>query len=941
MQQKFVVLDVETTGNSPKKGDKIIQVAVVVIQDGQVAERFTSFVNPRKTIPPFIEQFTGISNEHVQSAPDFSEIANDLVDLFHNAYFVAHNVHFDLSFIQEELTNNGFSPFAGGIIDTVELARMVFPTVSSYKLSEICQELGIVHLNPHRADSDAEVTAQLFIHILSKLKELPVITLQSLQKIARSFISDMDEIFDHFIHHQLLQVDQKHYNEDVKLIGTLAVKKEVSVPNRDFYNDKSDLPEFNQYIKEVFEKNGFLSENIQNYRYRKEQALMAETIYDSFNAHEHTLLEAETGTGKTVGYLIPSIYYSLRNQKKIMVSTHTTTLQHQIMDNEIKTLKESLPFDFHAAVLKGHSHYINLKKFEKVLVEEDDNYDSLLTKAQILIWLTETESGDRDELNLPSGGRRLWERICGNGLTNNNNLQNVDYYHRARKKAECANLVITNHTFLLLSCLNGKEENIDYDELIIDEAHHLERIASTTFGEKLDYLDVHFMLSRFGNVNTGLLREIYKWSKKRKLIDHLLIVELNNLVTELNEEFDLFFSSLHTYVKVQVKDHHGNRLSYQYDCFSAPTKAWSGLMELARRIQFFIRAIQKLLVKIEGVCLLNGESALNSRERNSIGEFTGYKGYFSEIYDKLDHLFLSPVKGNVTWLEIEAKGAKNAVTAYAQPIMVSEQLADQLFASKHSAVLISSSLTVENSFSFMIKQLGLEDFYPKTVKLPSPYELKEQVKLVIPTDIPIVNEVPFTDYISSVSTYISELSRILSGKTLILFTSYQMLKATYQALKKDRTLEEFVILAQGISGGSQSKLTKNFNMFDKALLLGTSSFWEGIDLKSEEIKSVMIMRLPFASPDDPYVKARCDNLKNSGADPFFDYSVPEAVLRFKQGFGRLIRSHNEKGILFVFDRRIKTASYGKHFISSIPKVDIIEGTIEQIKNTIFSFKENI
>ena len=261
---------------------------------------------------------------------------------------------------------------------------------------------------------------------------------------------------------------------------------------------------------------------------------------------------------------------------------------------------------------------------------------------------------------------------------------------------------------------------------------------------------------------------------------------------------------------------------------------------------------------------------------------------------------------------MDTKAAINAVTVISQPIDLAHFFADQLFARKRSVVLTSATLTTNNCFSFIIERLGLHDFYPFTRIIPSPFSYEKQAMLMVPNDLPMFPTATVEQYAEQAAQQIICIAERIKGRMLVLFTSYELLKQTY-AFAKQNDEQSFVLLAQGVSGSNAAKLTRHFQQFEQAVLFGTSSFWEGVDFPGDEVTCVVIVRLPFAPPDDPVVAAKSDYIRAKGGNPFYDLSLPQAILRFKQGFGRLIRTKEDRGIVFVLDQRLFTASYSKYF----------------------------
>lgn len=921
-EQRYVVIDLETTGNAPKKGDRIIQIAAVVIEQGQIVDRYMSFLNPMQKIPVFIEKLTGITNDMVVGAPTFEDIAEKLISLLKDATFVAHNVYFDLSFLQEELSNCGFQ-FSGPILDTVELARVAFPTEKSYKLSDLSDEFEILHVNPHRADSDAEVTALLLLRIFEKIEALPISTLQQLSKLTRSFISDIEEIIEELISKKLITIKQQQIRKELLIIRSLAIKN--ITPSKE-ENQSTNIEHINPgELIEIFQnKEGLLSEILPDYKVRTEQLLMMNEIFDAFDTHQHGFFEAATGSGKTIAYLVPALYQSKKTNRPVIVSTFTTNLQSQIIERDIPLLENIVPFDFSTTILKGQRHYLCLQKFEQLLKEQDNNYDFILTKAQILIWLTETESGDVDELNIPSGGGVLWNQlhVDGSSLKGNPFLPYC-YYQRAKVNALKANIIITNHA-MLLSDMNREEKLLpSYQEVVIDEAHHFNRVASQQLGVRLSYLDVHSLINRLGTFQTkGIISKFIQVREITGNKKHEELKEMGDVLPNLQEECHQLFSGIHSYVLKRRKEAHLNRISYKYKTEEENNRTWDALLELAQRVMFemidVIVLMEKSLYDIEDI----KEESLLIKHKIILEEFKHILSMFKEYKNKIEYLFFTVDDSIVTWIEIDAKGARNAVYIYAQPLKVSEYLADKFFANKQSAILTSATLSIKQSFSYMIDAVGLTDFYPKQQLLASPFNYKDQVKMFIPSDMPLVNKVSLDEYSEAIAANIGSVAQITDGKVLVLFTSYEMLKKTYQLLKEDETLEDFMILGQGTGSGSRSRLTKNFRQFEKAILLGTNSFWEGVDFPGDQLTALMIVRLPFAAPDEPLVAGISNQLEKEGKNAFYEFSLPEAILRFKQGFGRLIRKEEDRGILFVLDNRIVSTKYGKDFLASIPDIEI-------------------
>ncbi|MCC3358355.1 ATP-dependent DNA helicase DinG [Bacillus sp. REN16] len=914
MKKRFVVVDLETTGNSPKKGDKIIQFAAVVIEDGEIIERFATFVNPKQDIPVFIEQFTGISNEVVANAPDFSIVAPEIISSFKDSYFVAHNVPFDYSFLQEELAQCGFENFHCPTIDTVELSRVMLPLADSYKLGQLAETLSLTHENPHQADSDAEVTAEILLKILLKIEQLPLVTVQKLYSLSTSFKSDIREILSEFLDEKSTHVDKETRFD---IYRGLALHKKTKKKEKRKQKSNTYTETFHSVLHD--------------FSFRQGQREMVQTIHHAMETNQHAMIEAGTGIGKSIAYLLPAIYIS-KMRGRCMISTNTLQLQHQLLEKDIAKIREILSFDFEVALLKGRGNYLSLRKFEQILYENTDNYDEILTKAQILVWLTETATGDIDEINLPSGGKLLWERVKStieNPGFEDSIWASRSFYQKARKAAEKADIVITNHALLLQDIENHFEILPSYDFLILDEAHRFEALAKRQIGFHIHYLSIHSVLMRIGLLDTNDLLAKSSKLMERNGFETDSFMHVNQIIKEIRASVNDFFRMIRSHVLMkQREENEKNRIQYILDSVHESGAQWQEANEQLTKLSIYKKELINQ-VQYQRQLVIQNKNLLTQLQ---LGLFNDYILSIELLVEKCSIIesIVAANENQMTWIEIDPRGPVNSATLHAEPTEVSAFLADQFFTFKKSVIMTSATLTVDGSFSYMIEKLGLDDFQPITLSIPSPFDFERQAALMVPTDLPLVNSVSQDEFVDSISNHIVEIANKTNGRMLILFTSYEMLQKTYMNLKNRLQLEQFVLIAQSITGGSRAKLTKNFQAFDKAILLGTSSFWEGVDIPGEDLTALIIVRLPFAPPNDPIFTVRAKEIEGKGGDAFKDLSLPEAIIRFKQGIGRLIRSEQDKGVIFVFDRRIITTRYGKQFLTSVPKMQFFHKPLAEL-----------
>lgn len=932
MTQRYVVVDIETTGNAAKKGDRIIQFSAVVIENNQIMNQYSSFVNPGVSVPIFIEELTGINDDMVKNAPTFTEIAPKIAQLLENSIFVAHNVLFDLPFLQEEFTNAGVERFYGKSIDTVELAKIMLPTSDSFKLGDLAERLSLSHIKPHQADSDAYVTAELLLLFKKRIEALPLVTLEKLTILSQHLKSDVSLLFQ-----EALEQNRQHIE---KLPEQLEVYRGIALRKKIYRSNTSSTRLLSDYPKSHKEKDELLMSMFSHYESRDGQCRMMDVVYDSFQHSKVAVIEAGTGVGKSLGYLLPSVFFAIKEQKPVLISTYTVQLQHQLMRKEIKALQHILEFPINAVLLKGRSHYLNLFKFEQSLTEHDQNYDSVLAKMQILIWLTLTITGDVDELNLSTGGRTYWQRIKQDGwhLANKQDpWKTRDFYQYAKQQALNADIVVTNHAMLFSEMANQSDVYAEFQYLVIDEAHHLERTAREYFGDKIIYNRIKFLISKLG---------IYDQKQMFYQLENILethgihgsphAFEFESYLKSLDADIDDLFLMLAQYL--QKQKHHSKgyqkvKIRIKKDILDS--KNWNSIKWCAERISTSLTDVDKALrsrlkdLEEKKVQLNDKEQAFIEELYSFLNDWKQVKQEIRALYYEDDHL------PEVLWLEGDLRALPTSISIQRQPIYVADSLQRELFSNKKSVILTSATLTINSSFQFFLNEIGYSASAIRTEQIASPFPYEKNTKFIIPNDLPDISQVDSMEFSEQVASHLIAIAQATKGRMLVLFTSYELLKNIYQLMKDSGTLDDFLLIAQGVTAGSRSRLTKNFQKFEKAILFGTNSFWEGVDIPGENLSCLVMVRLPFLPPDEPVIEAKSEYLRSLGKNPFSAYSLPEAVIRFKQGFGRLIRQKTDRGIFLILDRRIETTKYGQAFIQSIPNMKIehqsLNETIELIE----------
>jgi ATP-dependent DNA helicase DinG len=643
-------------------------------------------------------------------------------------------------------------------------------------------------------------------------------------------------------------------------------------------------------IQNVFGTEGLISRFHHNYEYREGQIQMARRVAEAFEKKRHLIVEAGTGTGKTLAYLVPAIAAAVAQKKRIVISTGTKNLQEQLMEKDIPFLQKVLPVKFTAAYMKGRANYACLYRVKKA---EDqpvlDGLDQLDHFRAISGWVRETETGDRRELvDLPED-LSFWNRINARGdICIGQKCPDFEpcFITRMRARADAADIIVVNH-HLFFADLNVRGNQYgrvipDYGAVIFDEAHLIEDIASDYFG---------FQVSNFQ------IDELVRDIDALPIYDPVATRGLTKSAAKISglaEQFWMRFTSAKF----------DGRYPLLPDAFSyRTTNGTSSPTPLGEAYAAIENSIKDLETQLEGFAEETPEAeSLLRRARQA-------------RFD-LDFIISQAERNFVYWLERRGRG----IYLRASPADVSELLRDKLFEKVETCVLTSATLSSSGSFNFVRERLGLDAKNTSGFTAASSFDYERQAILYLPKAMPDPRTPEFTQLAAG---EIVKLLGVTSGHAFVLCTSNQSMKALYELVSARVNFPCFV-------QGSMSKagLLDRFRETPHAVLFATASFWQGVDVQGEQLSCVIIDKLPFAVPTDPIVAARARLIEENGGRSFFDYSVPQAVISLKQGVGRLIRSSSDRGIIAILDPRLRTKSYGRDFLQSLPRIRIVSTTNE-------------
>jgi len=931
----YVVLDLETTGLNPQT-DQIIEIGAVKIGHGVLCEEFSTLINPRSAIPQEITELTGISPEMVEHKPVITEVIGDLEEFLHNGVLVGHNIFFDRGFLQPYLRGNYVW------LDTVELAKILLPYETGYSLGDLARSLGMDHIYAHRALGDARTTAFLFLHLLEELKKVDFPVLTTLYRLAQNHQSGVSALIT-----QEFSARARFFPQDKIGSRQLVLMGDTNkgLFSSSFIKEKNENYRISQpEIDRLFQPGGHLSAILDAFQYRRQQEEMAQAVSDSFNKDQHLVVEAGTGTGKSLAYLLPALLWSVKSGKKVVVSTHTINLQEQLINKDIPLAGEILGLDFHAAVIKGRSHYLCLRKWEHWLEEAGGEGQGFMMR--LVLWLSQTETGDGSELSLARKELLDWQRFAAGRDTcfgaKCKFYRGNCFVSRAKKLAELSHVVIVNHSLLLANAAANDNILPDFKYLIIDEAHHLEKVAEDQFGAEIGFFDLIAIFNRVkksgANYPAGVLDHLAHKAAPWDFLDEDIKQGLVNsmheaapVVGECIKYAGEFFAVLDAFLSHDSSSGglHSRtvRILPSHRC----TEKWEGILAAGDNLMVKMKELMKILLASgEKISLAESGFGLEIVESHEINLL------LSTLHQLIRDLKVV-IEGDedyfVSW--VEYSGENSYPLLHTAPVEVREQLHQYLFSAKSSVVLTSATLAVGGDFGFFSESIGM-DLSPAPVRvmqLESPFAFEENVLLSIASDLPDPSVAPEFLFSDGVAHALIKLIAASKGRTLVLFTSHHQLKQVFEKIKGPLRQEGITVYAHGLTG-SRTKVLESFKTRENSVILGANSFWEGIDVVGEALTSVIIVKLPFWPPTLPTVSARLDRYRALHINGFRRYSLPQAIIRFKQGFGRLIRSHSDFGVISVLDRRLYEKKYGETFLKSLPKVKITVDNTDELAKII-------
>ena len=925
-EDEIVICDTEATGAKPSV-DSLIQIAAVKMRGKEKLAEFQTFVDPGIAIPEEITELTGISDEDVKGAPDPSLAVEQFAAFVAGCDLVAHNAPFDKEIVMRQ---DSAGNITGEWIDTLALSRIVFPHFKAHRLRDLAQAFAL-HKPTHSAIDDVEALAGLWRIIIAAIHNLPAGMAGAIAEISPETDWNLRKFF------QQVQGSKK-VDFDLRRIRRERVRI------RPAKEDEETLPNFptDEEIKQAFTKEGLAGKMYPAYEQRSEQVEMALQVAHALRDGTCRVIEAGTGVGKSMAYLLPAALVSLQNDITIGIATKTNALLDQLIYSELPRLSKACG-ELNYVALKGYNHYPCLRKISNFARSERElDVPIIELLAMLISYVARVNWGDFDALNIfwPHLPRYAVEANSNDCLKNKCPFSGTCFVRGARTQAQHANIVVTNHS-LLFRDAEAKASDFGKGLLpliqnwIVDEAHAAETEARSQFSEGISAIDLQVQINQLSGSRSGVIKAIQKKAANLEggdmLYGVLADIECQCVkVQTLSEAFFTLVKDLHV-----LADKAG---SYDWVTLwiSNKTRQEKEFRLIQEPGHELLDALSSIITRMRDLISMAEQFEELAVQRASL---TGIMCAFQGMACALELILSGDDKSYVYSAEINRNSDKATEKLFAQKIDIGTKLSYMFYPVMNSVIFTSATLSTGDSsdpFKYFKHSVGL-DYVQKEDKLEelqlnSSYDFDKNMKIILPSDMPEPNDY---EYLGALEDLLFEVHTAMGGSVLTLFTNRSHMEQLYRILKPRLAERGLELRAQ--TRGTNIKHLRDSFIEDKELsIFALRSFWEGFDAPGDTLRCVVITKIPFGRPDEPL---SCERSEREGRQAWMKYSLPEAVMDLKQAAGRLIRSENDSGYLVLADARLTTKNYGRFFLNAMPSNNITNVPIDGIAELISKGKK--